>query len=327
MFNLKLLLLLTLISFSIQDSNCLITYDECDWEPTTKRAEKISNCAYEFVYVGETYCFECQKDYALSGDKKKCISFENCRYLDSEDKLCSKCVDGYVLSNGGSKCIPFPHCDYLEDDTEKCGRCEDGYALSYDQKECKSFEGCEQLAEGDNKCSRCQLYYHNNTEGKCERTLCLYYDDNDVCAICIDGYYLNQNKVCEKINITYCLKVSDNDPNECIQCIEGLPSPVNKKCVVPETLVKGCKEYNNNGKCTTCVSDYKFIPENNNCEFEGCTKGEKKNEYCLICKVGFYDEDDLCISYKDGSKDTSANAANINKIKNALVFLILAFLI
>lgn len=297
MFNLKLLLLLALISFSLQDSHCLIIYEKCSTkyeELQPKKAETIENCENEVEDEDGTYCFECKKDYSPSND--------------------------------GTKCISFPHCEYFEDGEEKCEICEDGYALSYNKKECISFENCVQLGEGNNKCSRCIEYYHNNTAGKCERTLCSDYDENDVCTSCYDGYYLRDDKTCEKINIKYCLKVSSNDQNECMSCVNDLAID-DKKCVIPETLVKGCSRYNKEGKCTSCTSYYTLNSDKGICEFKGCDNGRIKSEYCYRCEAGFYSDegDGLCTSYKDGSKDTGA--ANINKVEYSLIILILALLI
>lgn len=293
MFNLKLLLLLTLISFSLQDSHCLITYEKCInkiEDPKLKKAEIIENCEYE----------------------------------NEEGTHCYICKTGYSTSNDGSKCISFPHCFYFENGEEKCRTCEDGYALSYNQKECISFENCDQLGEGNNKCASCRYHYHNNTAGKCERTLCSNYNENEVCTSCFEGYYLKEDKTCEKINIKYCLEVSSSDPNECSTCTGDLPI-VDKKCIVPETLVKGCSEYNTEGKCNYCTSDYELNSAKGICEFKGCDNGKINHEYCAQCEAGFYMEDGLCTSYKDGSKDTGA--ANINKVEYSFIILILALLI
>ena len=172
MLSLKLFLLLTLISFSLQDSHCLITYGRCvaeTQETNQKKAEKISNCEYESTSFGSTICNQCKDGYAHSQDSKRCVKFDNCIFLDGND--------------------------------EKCSVCKEGYAVSYDQTKCISFTNCIKLQEGDTKCSNCVAHYHNNTEGKCERTLCSLYDENDKCTHCYDGYYLNKDKNCEKINI------------------------------------------------------------------------------------------------------------------------------
>ena len=293
MLSLKLFLLLTLISFSLQDSHCLITYGRCfaeTQETNQKKAEKISNCEYESTYSGNTICNQCKDGYAHSQDSQRCVKFDNCIFLDGND--------------------------------EKCSVCKEGYAVSYDQTKCISFPNCRKLQEGDTKCSDCVKHYHNNTEGKCERTLCSLYDENDKCTHCYDGYYLNKDKNCEKINIQYCLDVSSKDQNECTKCVGYLPIE-NKKCVIPEKLVEGCNQYDKDGKCSACTPDYEY--KSGNCEFKGCSEGKKKYEYCGACEAGFYLEDGFCTSHKDGSKDTGA--ANINKIQHALIILILALLI
>ena len=287
MFHLKLFLLLTLISFSLEDSHCLITYEYCyeEREPTQPKQTKISNCAYEDDEG--TYCYSCKDGYALTYDRQSCTnSISKCYELDEQNK-CKNCYDDYALSNDRSKCVSFPNCKVLEKD--------------------------------ENKCKECDFYFHPNSEGKCERTTCHIYNTNNVCTHCFEGYYLKDNK-CQKISIPYCLAVSDSEGKVCSSCILNLPI-INGECLVPENLIKGCQYYDAFGKCNQCAEDDYDLKEGN-CVFRGCQKNEKKNEDCEYCEAGFHrDEDDICIGY-DGTKDTSA--ATRNKIEYASLILIFA---
>ena len=87
MFNLKYILIISLISFTLQDSHCLVTSTECyDEEPTTN-AGGIANCEEAEKGV----CYECVYGYALSSNQKSCIAFENCYILAEGDKNCKEC--------------------------------------------------------------------------------------------------------------------------------------------------------------------------------------------------------------------------------------------
>ena len=238
MFNLKYILIISLISFTLQDSHCLVTSTECyDEEPTTN-AGGIANCEEAEKGV----CYECVYGYALSSNQKSCIAFENC----------------YIL------------------------------------------------AEGDKNCKECNYNFHLNSKGQCEQSLCEHYDEESgECKSCYPGYYL-KNKECKKITIPYCLHVDGSDENKCSACLKRLSDPVDGKCVAPKTWVIGCRKYDTEGKCTECRSDYTL--KDGQCNFNGCSNGEKKVEYCDMCEAGFTTENNnkgLCIGF-DGTKDETA---------------------
>ena len=380
MLNLKCLILLVLISFSLQDKNCLIYFEKCE-KPSTIT---ISNCISGYSSNDENnelteYCDECQVGYVPSYDMKKCIHIENSiQYCiehssDSEDKLqCSKCDTNHALSNDRKSCstvpnqiencisyslvsednslcdecktdyflsydrkscIEFKNCDDFNNnqDNEYCEECNNGYALSYDGMSCKQFENCKKLAEGNKKCSECVDNFHPNAEGKCERTQCEDYDENDVCTKCYEGYYLDNDKNCKKISIEYCLD-ADSKGEKCISCLGDINPDANGKCNLPSPLIKGCKSYGSNGKCTTCESNYYKATNDGGCQLIECKEGEYKYEYCAICKAGYFDtrdDDDnhICMGY-DGSTDTSSsNFSSRNKVEYALIIFILTLFI
>ena len=64
-------------------------------------------------------------------------------------------------------------------------------------------------------------------------------------------------------------------------------------------------EYDTEGKCTECKSNYTL--KDGQCNFNSCD-GKKKAEYCDMCEAGFTDENNnmgLCIGL-DGTKDETA---------------------
>ena len=258
MFNLEVLILSILISFSLQDSHCLITFEDC--------------------------------------------------YKKEDGKEGSS-------STGG-----IAHCVYAENG--KCQSCEDGFAISYEKNSCISFQNCLSLEEGNKKCNQCRYYFHLNSEGKCERTLCQTYGAEDVCEECFPGYYL-KNKQCQKITIPYCLALDSSDEKKCSSCIQPISMLKGGKCIVAPTLVKGCIEYDTEGECTKCEEEYTF--NKGTCVFNSCSSGEIKYEYCGACEAGYYEDyDDLCVGY-DGTKDK--NAGSITGNQNTFILILLSLLI
>ena len=236
----------------------------------------------------------------------------------------------YILSYDQKTCIEFKNCDryHYSDGKVICDECKIGYALSFEGKNCKSFQNCLKLKNGDNKCEECYEYYHPNADGKCERTLCKEYDDKDICTLCYDGYYLNEDKNCEKIKLENCIVLDPTNKEKCGKCVGGLNPNADGKCNIPSTPIKGCIDYNDNGKCKECENYYYEITVDGDCKFKGCKTGRHSEEVCAACKAGYYiDDDGLCTGY-DGSKDDpSVNSYNRIQIEYALLIIILAFLI
>ena len=254
MLNLKTLILLALISFSIQFEHCYVTNEIClDGTPSsgsyTPPTTTIKNCVNEL------------------------------------DNICYICKEGFVPSTNGKSCISSPHCDEIEED--------------------------------DKKCKECEEYYHPNSNGQCERTLCSSYSNNK-CDDCYYGYYLKGTE-CKRITIPHCLKW---DETKCTKCDFYATLTDDGKCTVRSNLIKGCYSYDNDGKCTYCDVNYGYTLNNNG----GCDSKKCNNvrEYCGVCETGYYADltDGKCMGY-DGTKDSAAG----NKIAYALLIVILALLL
>ena len=211
------------------------------------------------------------------------------------------------------------NCVYSEEG--KCFGCRIGYAVSSDESQCISFQNCDRLEEGNTKCKECYEYFHPNSNGQCERTLCEEFD-GDVCQSCYDGYFLNNNKECQKIEIPYCIQLGSD--GKCKECV--YQNKINEKgtCNIPATLMKGCEIYDKDGKCYQC-SNYYNKDDNGNCVFKGCGDDETKKEDCSQCEVGYdLNENDECVAI-DGSTDNEAST--LNKVEYAALIFILALLI
>ena len=64
MFNLKYLILLALISFCLQDKNCLVYLETCEDKYDNIGAGSVANCQYG---VGNM-CYQCKSGYVVSHD-------------------------------------------------------------------------------------------------------------------------------------------------------------------------------------------------------------------------------------------------------------------
>ena len=237
------------------------------------------------------------------------------------------CLNTFEICRGGKGTDDTPPtpkiANCLSEPTEGvCYLCKEGYALSSDQKSCISFQNCNKLQSGNDKCETCLKYYHLDSKGQCQRTLCEDYDENDKdkCLNCYDGYYLKDN-TCKKITIPHCLEWDETNCKEC----DYYAVLKDGKCEVRSSLIKGCHEYDDNGKCTYCISGYTL--SNGSCNLNKCSDGQTKTEYCGVCQTGYFTDstDGKCVGY-DGTKDTEDSVQGI-KIEYFLLIFLLALLI
>ena len=348
MLNLKSLILLALISFTLQINNCLLQAEGC-----LAKEVKIPNCKVSYVYFSDENnqniresCRVCESGFALSYDETGCVSIDeskiipNCinhyfdKYEEEEVLLCDECQNDYALSDEGDSCIGIKNC-YIAEDNE-CYQCKPGYAVSYDGKSCiqSQTEHCIWLARGNSGCEICDNFFLPNTKGKCEKTLCSESEDNNIheCSYCFEGYYLEGNE-CKKIEIENCIELDEDNEDNCLYCVDDEYS-YDGKCNTP---INGCEEEEDNGKCSECGINYKKTTDNT-CEFKGCPDGSLKFEICEACKAGYYPNfyGNVCIGYEDiqdsssgdsSSGDSSPDSSSGNKIQYALLILLLATLI
>ena len=80
------------------------------------------------------------------------------------------------------------------DDNWDCDQCKTGYAVSDDKESCIPFQNCIQLRNG-----------------------------NEYCNECYDGYYINEQGQCEKINRDNCIA---KDNIGCSACILDIVNPL-----------------------------------------------------------------------------------------------------
>ena len=270
MLNLHLFILITLISFSIQDKNCLVYFERCK---ATEKSITIPNCISNYIDTYEK-CSECKNGYIPSYDRKSCISLdpiEHCTYHYSayENQLrCSVCENGYIPSGDQTSCNTvanlIDNCIKYSshgEDNIVCAECKnDDYFLSYDRKSCIEFKNCDDFInneEGNEYCEECNYGYalsYDGSECKQFENCAKLAKGDSKCSKCAYFFHLNKEGICERI----LCKTYEN--NICTGCFEGYYLDGDKNC--KKITIENCLESDSKGeKCTKCI--YDILPDTN----------------------------------------------------------------
>ena len=262
MLNLKSLILLVCLSFSLQDNNCLVYFEYCEEEE--EKIISISHC----LDGSKEYCYQCEKNYYLSIDQKSCIKVEkpidHCtkHFLISEGEYgCYDCENGYILSSYYQNCTriekPIDHCTehyLMSEGGYGCYGCEDGFIPSDDTKSCKESKNCENS--------------HHDGE-------------KSYCSSCKKGYALSfDRKSCKQFDNCYKLEQGDT---KCSKCSDKHFHP-NADGICERTL---CEKYDAKDVCEKCFPGYYL--KDNQCEkitIPNCSELDEKNEKCKTCLGG-----------------------------------------
>jgi len=204
MFNLKYVLLLALISYTLQDIHCLATVEYCEEEEDDGKDDYDGGGITHCEYAEGGSCYNCEDGYAASYDRKSCISFQNCNYMEEGNKKCSQC-QSYYYPNSEGQC-ERTLCDN-HDDNGMCTHCYSGYYLK--NKECIkiTIPYCKEVDEKDDtKCIRCVSTLAKPVDGKCIAPTtwiegCEEYDTNGKCISCYEeDYYTKSGDTCKFIS-------------------------------------------------------------------------------------------------------------------------------
>lgn len=230
MINLKSVLLLSLVSFSLQDSHCLKTFTMCIPKVTNDEPNETGSIDHCISYdSSKKNCYYCEEGYVASSDGKSCKYFPNCDQLDSEEKKCVRCYSFY-LPNSEGKCERSLCSSYNKD--YGCNSCYQGYYLK--GSECKKIPIAYCLLGNESTCTLCANFAKKTNDGKCELKAlidgCEYYNDDGTCSKCADEYKKSaDNKQC---NFQGCDSKTENKYNYCGTCEVGyFPDPEDGKCM------------------------------------------------------------------------------------------------
>ena len=170
-------------------------------------------------YNGEK-CDKCKMGYYLTSGDEKCIKVSNCKYSKNENE-CKVCDDTYCLDVKNKKCVNndylenenqkiFIACNKTNSEGDKCELCIEGYEAD-ENGYCVDVERCEEKESGI--CTKCKddedsilngYYYCANEIYGCLKTIivgckqCNDFSNLFSCTGCHDGYYLNDEKKCNR---------------------------------------------------------------------------------------------------------------------------------
>ena len=227
MLNLKTLILLALISFSIQFEHCYVTNENClDGAPSsgsyTPPTTTIQNCVSEL----DNICYGCKEGFVPSTNGKSCISSPHCNKIEEDDKKCKKCETHYHPNSNG-QCERTLCSSYKNNDV--CDDCYEGYYLK--GTECKRITIPHCLKWDETKCTECDFYATLTDDGKCTVRSnlikgCYSYDNDGKCTYCdgYHGYTLNNNGGCDS-------KKCNNRREYCGVCETGYYIDLDGKCM------------------------------------------------------------------------------------------------
>lgn len=207
MTSLKYIFFFALISYTFQLDHCIQAGILCqntttNSNPTTNTltpSNSIANCI-KYDENDRTKCSRCDKDYAVSHEKDKCISSSFCVSLDKGNEECAECYEGYYWNGNACTKIPINYCLSYDDDENICISCADFSKISEDGKKCelKAIDGCKYY-ENNGVCAACKSGYDEkkNNEGiitSCEFKGCAEGKTKvDYCEICEFDYYRDNN--------------------------------------------------------------------------------------------------------------------------------------
>ena len=213
MINLTSLLLLTLLSFTLQIEHCKEALYMCQSQVTQYQNANtpktaIPNCLSYY----ENKCDMCKKGFALSNDMSSCVStsIDNCYQLANGNANCQDCYPGYYVKE--NKCVKLllAYCvDGSENDCSECVRyAEPKYDENYTITACEPINiinGCDGYNKQRTKCETCDDGYSLSTDGSsCTFKGCGKENSVEYCETCELGYYTN-------IATGKCVKIGETD--------------------------------------------------------------------------------------------------------------------
>ena len=248
------------------------------------------NC--ELSYKGE--CFKCKDNFILVGEKnnfKFCKSlstqdFKNCKKINITNGLCDECEENYFLNYEDKKCSRTSNCS--ESNYDFCLECISGFYLDKKQNKCikqeNQFLHCKQTLNGDT-CDKCDDNYYFDEQQKCTNTNNCKDSVNSKCKECIENYYLTEDKEsCSSANNCHS---ADKEKGLCFSCSNNYYlQKSDRKCISDEKQreYKYCKIVSD--KCEKCEIGYHFSEDGKCTKSKYCAESE--NGDCVVCSDGYY---------------------------------------
>lgn len=208
----------------------------------------IQNCN---IYLSATECYECDRDYRASTDKRSCSSVgvvNGCRKW--RDTVCVECGSGFFLVNGNCA-SSIPNCAIpLNENT--CLECASGFGVIDATLVCKALttaQSSENCARYNGAvCTQCRSSFaldlttnrclrSNEVDSQIDENCANTVVSNDqFCNICRQGFYLDVRPdgslFCNTLNARdeSCYIIDFTERQNCLVCMPSFEMK-GKKCV------------------------------------------------------------------------------------------------
>ena len=252
------------------------------------------------VYSDESNCLTCKSLY-FKNTAGKCepvtLDIPYCVEHDSID-TCSKCAEAKVLHMNNCHNIIIPNCRSVnyENELQVCDQCEEYLLPSATRQSCLEMETV--------KIQHCKYYESNQVCSECydgyvldqQRVRCLdiphledyaceptWFGSDSKCLLCQQGYSANSSGGCSLIPIDHCL-LANQDNSECLICKENSYMDQSRTCKIQE--IKHCKTHDENNEfCAECVDGFHKY-SNIECDIPNrseCTLTHESLPQCVTC--------------------------------------------
>ena len=220
---------------------------------------------------GNRQCIKCKSDFQFkySDLYNKNICDDKCdKFSFLKLGLCHKCDDKYY---GNPGCLLEEGCNYKSNNDElDCKTCKNGYFN-------KEYGQCFSCSKENYACNKCHF---NSTKGF-------------ECDECIDGYLLNQKKLCVP---NTCEEYPEISPG-CIICRENIAIKLQNKCEACKPGYLKAKD----GSCIYCKARNNGGPACDICEYIKDENGKETDDIkCKYCPEGnILSSDGKCYNCRD----------------------------
>ena len=341
-----------------------VTYDKTSCEeceagyylsnPNTCSAHPAGLNCEEFSKT-EPKCVTCPTDYSINS-AGACVTEDptpGCDNVTAGTSECTSCLDGFILNTGTKKCDQrtAEHCASEEENIDQCKTCLNGYWLDSGTKKCvksTTVHGCSIYAADEDACELCESGRFPKNKLCFEVTIpvenCVYYIDNGVCQICINGFTL-VGEVCVGGTIsgcnsyvsstqcggcksgkylaspTSCVDYSadlncdtfNKTKDECIDCPSGRSLDDDKKCIVSEAD-PNCEVFKDNKiDCDVCKDGFFVDANTKKCvqqNVDGCIEYEDNSNQCKKCDEGKFLDGNECKNVNQSIQDCKFYSAD-----------------
>ena len=238
-------------AFSTTCSECSSEYYLSNNVCNLRTNSAIENCT---VYsLTEDKCSSCSSTLLTTSDGLKCLpAIENCDSYEESNSgndvlVCATCQQKYYLSGENNSCVSgtVTNCLIYQTSADVCQTCNDGFYLSESSCVSRSFtiDNCLTYSPTvDDVCSACNdtsILFDINSSCKAIESItnCATYEQYNVCAACISGFYLDDN-VCVQIPAEEnCLSKT---LDECTTCQSGYYLQDGLCYLIPELATSNC---------------------------------------------------------------------------------------